>query len=130
MDCKRAFDEAKGDLVAAKEIIRAQGLTKAEKKGDRKTGAGILEAHIHNGRIGVLLEVRCETDFVARGDLMKSLAHDIAMHISAMDPATTDDLLAQPYVRDESVTVADVVKGVIAQTGENILIERFARFEV
>ncbi len=130
MDCKRAFDEAKGDYAVAKEYIRAQGLVIAEKKGARATGAGILETHIHNGRIGVLLELRCETDFVARGDLFKTLAHDIAMHISAMNPATVVELLSQPFVRDESLPVADVIKGVIAKTGENIRVERFVRFEL
>lgn len=130
MDCKRALTEANGDFEAAKQFIHSQGLAKAEKKVERVTGAGILESHIHNGRIGVLLEMRCETDFVARGDMMKSLAHDVAMHISAMAPAGLDALLAQPYVRDDSVTVAALVKGLVAKTGENIRIERFARFEI
>ncbi len=130
MDCKRALTETNGDFAAAKALMHAQGLAKAERKGARATGAGLLEAHIHNGRIGVLLEVRCETDFVARGEMLKALAHDLAMHISAMDPATVEELLAQPYVRDESVPVGDLVKDIIAKTGENVRIERFARFEV
>ncbi len=130
MDCKRALTEANGDFEVAKALMHAQGLAKAERKGARTTGAGLLETHIHNGRIGVLLEVRCETDFVARGEMLKVLAHDLAMHISAMNPATVDELLAQPYVRDESVPVGDLVKDVIAKTGENVRVERFARFEV
>lgn len=117
-------------MAEAQEILRAQGLAKAEKKGERKTGAGVLHAYIHNNRIGVLLEARCETDFVARGDLFKEFARDIAMHISAMNPASVEELLSQPYVRDESITVRDIVKGVIAKTGENARVERFARFEV
>ena len=130
MDCKRALDSAKGDYAVALEFIRTQGLAKAEKKSDRATGAGVLESYIHGGRIGVLLEMRCETDFVARGDLFKTLAHDIAVHVSAMNPSTVDELLLQPYVRDESTTVGDLVKGIIAKTGENARIERFARFEL
>jgi elongation factor Ts len=130
MDCKRALDAARGDFTAAMQAIQAQGLAKAAAKSEKKTGAGVLEAYIHNGRIGVLLELRCETDFVARGDLFRGLARDIAMHISAMNPETPEALLAQPYVRDESATVADIINGVIAKTGENIKVERFARFEV
>ena len=128
MDCKRALMEAAGDCTAAKDYLMAQGLAKAEKKGERATGAGYLESYIHGGRIGVLLELRCETDFVARGDLFRELARGIAMHISATDPASPEALLAEPYIRDESMTVENLIKGVIAKTGENIRIARFARF--
>ena len=130
MDCKRALEAAGGDYAAAKAHIAAQGIVKAEKKTERVTGAGMIEAHVHSGRIGVLLELRCETDFVARGDLFKALAHDIAMHISAMNPATSEELLAQPYVRDESMTVSALIAAMVAKTGENIRVERFARFEL
>ncbi len=128
MDCKRALTETGGDFDAAKARLAAQGIAKADKKGDRETGAGHLEAYIHGGRIGVLLELRCETDFVARGDLFRELARGLAMHVSATDPATVEELMAQPYVRDESVTVEDLIKGTVAKTGENIRIARFARF--
>lgn len=128
MDCKRALTETGGDFNAAKERLAAQGMAKAEKKGDRETGAGHLEAYVHGGRIGVLLELRCETDFVARGDLFRELARGLAMHISATDPATVEDLMAQPYVRNESVTVEGLIKGTVAKTGENIRVARFARF--
>lgn len=130
MDCKKALAEANGDMERAKNILRAQGVTKAGAKSERKTGAGVLDAYIHNGRIGVLLELRCETDFVARGDLFRALARDLAMHISAMNPADADALEAQPYVRDESMTVGDYVKSAIAKTGENIRVERFCRYEL
>ncbi len=128
MDCKRALTEAGGDFDAAKERLAAQGIAKADKKGDRETGAGHLEAYIHGGRIGVLLELRSETDFVARDETFRELARGIAMHISATDPATVEDLMVQPYVRDESITVEGLVKGTVAKTGENIRIARFARF--
>ncbi len=128
MDCKRALTETGGDFNAAKDRLAAQGIAKAGKKGDRETGEGHLEAYIHGGRIGVLLELRCETDFVARGDLFRELARGIAMHISATDPATTEELMAQSYVRDESITIEDLIKSTVAKTGENIRIARFVRY--
>ena len=130
MDCKKAIDDAGGDYEKARALIFERGASKATKRQERKTGAGVLETYIHNGRIGVLVEVRCETDFVAKNETFKALAHDIAMHIASMDPATVDDLLAQPFVRDESVTVQDLVTQAIAKTGENIKIERFCRYEI
>ncbi len=130
MECKRALEEAGGDLKLAKEIIAKRGLAKAEKKSDRATGAGLLEAYIHNGRIGVLLELRSETDFVAHSEPVKALVHDLALHISALDPESVEDLLKQPYVKDESKTVEEVIKGVIAKVGENLKVARFARYQV
>lgn len=130
MECKRAFIKAGGDMKRAQQLLHEQGLIRAEEKGQRKMGAGVLEAYVHNNRIGVLLLARCETDFVARGDLFKTFAHHVAMHISAMNPASVDELLSQFFVRDESITVHDVIKSVIAKTGENVRIERFARFEL
>lgn len=130
MECKRALEEAGGDFDAAQRIIFKHGLARAEKKTERKTGAGLLETYIHNGRIGVMLEIRCETDFVARGDLFRALAHELAMHISAMNPVGADALLAQPYVRDEALTIDQVIKNAIAKTGENIKVERFCRYEL
>lgn len=130
MECKRALEEARGDFDAAKRIIFERGLAKAEKRTERKTGAGLLEVYLHNGRIGVMLEIRCETDFVARGDLFRALAHELAMHISAMNPSCVDELLAQAYIRDEVLSVGQVIKNAIAKTGENIRVERFARYEL
>lgn len=130
MDCKKALVEAGGNFNKAKEIIAAKGLIKAEKKSDRATSAGILEAYIHNGRVGVLLELRSETDFVSRSEPIKELAHNLALHISAMAPETVEELLKQPYVKDESKTVEEVIKGNIAKVGENLKVERFARFHL
>lgn len=130
MDCKKALAEANGDIEAAKNLLYKQGVAKAGAKSERKTGAGFLDAYIHNGRIGVLLELRCETDFVARGDLFRMLACELVMHISAMNPANTGELEAQPYVRDESITVGNHIKSAIAKTGENIRVERFCRYEL
>lgn len=130
MDCKKALEEAGGDLDKAKEIIQERGLIKASKRAGRDTGAGILESYVHNNRVGVMLELRCETDFVAKSDPFRDLAHELVMHIAAMNPKDVNDLMEQLYVRDESKKVGDLVKGVIAQTGENIKIERFCRYEL
>lgn len=130
MECKRALQEASGDVDAAKKIIEEKGLLKAEKKSDRKTGSGVLESYIHNGRVGVLLELRCETDFVTKTEDFKNLAHDLAMHIAAMNPENVEALMAQPFVKDPSKTIGDVVKQVIGKIGENMVVERFMRYEL
>jgi elongation factor Ts len=128
MEAKKALEEAAGDIDKAVSIIGERGLVRAEKKSDRATGAGALVTYIHNDRIGVLFELRCETDFVARLDEFKTLGHDIAMHIAAMDPADSAELLSQPFVKDASVTIDNLIKGVIAKTGENIQVGRFCRY--
>lgn len=130
MDARRALKEAGGDLEKAKAIIQERGVIFADKKAGRKTGAGLLESYIHNNKVGVLLELRCETDFVARSEPFRRLAHELAMHIAAMDPRTVDELLNQAYIRDESKTVAQLVQEIIAKTGENIKVERFCRYEI
>lgn len=130
MDARRALEEAGGDIDKAREVIKEKGIAIADKKAERKTGAGLLESYIHNNKIGVLLEARCETDFVAKSDPMKELAHELAMHIVAMNPQSVEELIGQPYIRDESRTIDSLIKDVIAKTGENIKVERFCRYEV
>lgn len=130
MDCKRALDDAGGDFEKAKKLIFERGVVKAEKRAERKTGAGVLETYVHNGRIGVILELRCETDFVAKTDVFKALAHDLAMHVASMNPEDVDELLKQPFIKDESMTVGDLITQTIAKTGENIKLERFCRYEL
>ena len=130
MDCKRALDDAKNDFEAAVDLIKERGLVKAEKKSERSTGAGLLETYVHNGRVGVLLELRCETDFVARADAFRQLAHELVMQIAAMNPADIDVLSKQPCIKDESMTIEDLVKKNIALLGENIRIEKFCRYEL
>lgn len=130
MECKRALDEAGGDLEKAKSIIFERGLTKAEKKSSRATGAGLLETYVHNNRVGVLLELRCETDFVARNELFKELAHNIAIHIAAMNPSNIEELLAQNYVKNESIIIDALIKEAISKIGENIKVEKFCRYEI
>src|SRR3989344_787147 len=125
MDCKKALTDAGGDLDQAKKILQERGLKVAEKKATRSTGAGLLESYVHNSRVGVLLELRCETDFVAHSDPFKNLSRDLAMQIAAMNPENVDALLKQPFVKDPAMTVEDLIKGIIAKVGENTKVERF-----
>lgn len=130
MDCKRALEEAGGDYNRAVKIIAEKGVAKAEKKSDRATGAGLLESYIHNGRVGVLLELRVETDFVAHSEPVKQLVKDLVMHIAAMAPESVDDLLKQPFVKDQDMTIEALLTNTIAKVGENMKIARFARYQV
>ena len=130
MDCRKALMEANGDFDAARKIIMEKGLMKVEKRSGRETGAGLVQSYVHNGRIGVLLELRAETDFVVRSEPFQKLAHEVAMQISAMNPQSLDELLSQEYIKDGSKTVKDVVNDVIAKVGENISVSQFFRIEV
>jgi elongation factor Ts len=130
MDCRKALLEARGDFDVAKKIIQEKGLSKMEKRAGRETGAGLVHSYVHGGRIGVLVEVRAETDFVVRSEPFQELAHEIAMQIAAVAPADVPALLAQPYIKDESRTVKDLVTEVVAKVGENISVTQFSRIEV
>ena len=130
-DCKNALDEAKGDMKKAEEILRKKGFEKAAKKIDRETGQGLVESYVHqNGKIGVLVSLLCETDFVARTDEFKSLAHEIAMQIAAMNPKDVKSLLAQEYIRDGSRIINDLITEAISKLGENIKVGEFKRSEI
>ena len=126
-DCKNALAEAGGDMAKAKEILHQKGLDKAGSKSDREVSAGVVEAYSHGGRVGVLVEVLCETDFVAKTEDFKTLAHELVLQVAAMNPETQEELLDQEYVRDPSQKVGDLVKSAIAKLGENIKIGKFAR---
>lgn len=130
MDCKKALTEAKGDFDKAAQIIQERGLSKIEKRAGRETKAGIIHSYVHGGRIGVLVDVRAETDFVVRSEPFQQLVHEIAMHIAAMAPKDVEELLKQPYVRDEKRTVQDLVNEVSAKTGEKIQVNTFYRIEL
>jgi elongation factor Ts len=130
MECKKALADAGGDFDRAKELIHERGLVKVEKRADRATGAGLIQTYVHNERIGVLLDLRAETDFVTRSDPFRELARELAMQIAAMAPETVEELLSQPYIRDESKTVGDLVKDVIAKVGENVRVNKFYRIEL
>ncbi|TSC72205.1 MAG: elongation factor T [Parcubacteria group bacterium Gr01-1014_70] len=129
--CKMALEKAGGDLKRAAEILREEGNKIAEKKAVRPTGIGIVEAYVHTTqRVGALLEIRSETDFVARNPEFKKLAHDITMHITASAPESVAALLDQPFIKDESKSVGTLLTEAIARFGENIQITQFSRFEI
>ena len=176
MDCKRALEEAGGDLEKAVDVLRKKGAAKADTRAGREASEGLVEAYIHfNGRVGVLVEVNCETDFVARTEDFKQLVRDVALHIASAKPLAVrvEDLppelvererkiyeaqaaeekkpdavrakivegrlkkffedavlLEQKFVKDDTRTVGDLVKALVAKTGENVRIRRFARFEL
>lgn len=131
MDVKAALAEAGGDPQKALEILKTKGMAKAAKKGERATGQGVIDAYIHGGgRIGVLLEVNVETDFVARNQEFKDLVHDLALHIAASAPQNMEELLRQPFVRDGSVSVQEFINRHIAKLGENIKVKRFTRYVI
>lgn len=176
VDVKAALDETKGDLAAAEDLLRKKGIAKAGKKSDRVAGEGIVYSYIHaGGKVGVMVELRCETDFVARNEGFVQLAHSIALHIAAMNPLYLDEsqvppeliekeraiykeemkesgkpeeimnkiiegkvakfytdicVLKQAFVKDESMTIEDVIKHGIATMGENIQLKRFVRFHL
>lgn len=146
MVCRAALVEAEGDLGKAVKILEKRSLIEAGKKVAREARQGLVEAYIHTGgRIGALVEVNCETDFVANTDEFKDLAHNLAMQVAAQAPLylapenvpegtscqpETDCLLEQPYIKDPTKTIRDIIAETIAKTGENIKIGRFARFEL
>lgn len=146
LDCKKALEESGGDIPRAAEILKQKGFAMAAKRAERATAEGLVQAYIHHdGRLGALVELNCESDFVARTDDFRRLAQDLALHIAGANPRyiSPDDipdgtegdpkelcLLLQPFVRDESVTIQDLITEVIRKTGENIRVRRFARFEV
>jgi elongation factor Ts len=174
LDCKNALEEANGDFEKAGEILRKKGLAKAMKKGSRGTPEGKVGSYIHtNGKVGVLIEVNCETDFVAKNDVFESLVKDLCMHIAATDPMAVSRetvpremidrekkayneefkdkpdnvrdkiidgkmesfykevcLINQPFVKDNDQTIEDLLKNAITKLGENIKINRFARFAI
>ena len=130
-DCTKAFEEAKGDYEKAIELLKKRGIERAEKKASRETAQGLIEAYVHqNGKVGVLLEILCETDFVARTEDFKRLAHEVAMQIAAMNPKNVEALLKQEYIRDGSVTIKNLIKQTIGKLGENIVVKQFTRFEI
>jgi elongation factor Ts len=176
LDCKKALQESDGDYEKAVEILRKQGLAQAAKRADREASEGILELYSHgDGRIGVMVEVNCETDFVARSDEFRDFAHEIALQIAAMSPLWVEEeeipeqviekeseiardralqegkpehiidrivegrlgkfkdqtvLMRQAYIRDEDLTIQDLLHEKIAAIGENIIIRRFARWQL
>lgn len=131
MDAKKALEEAKGNVEKAVEIIREKGIAKAEKKSDRATANGRVHAYIHNtGKVGALVEVACETDFVASNEEFVAMCKEIGMQVASMNPKTVEELMAQSYIRDSSKTIEQMIKTLIGKTGENMKVVRFTRFEL
>lgn len=157
MECKRALEQSGGNLDKATDLLKQAGLAKAEKKAGRAALQGVVEPYIHaGGRIASLVEINCETDFVARTPDFKAIAHDVAMQIAAMSPRYLSEdeipesawpelekefgsrkaaleavsLLDQPFIKNPRTSIRDLVKEGIGKLGENIIVRRFARFEV
>lgn len=131
MECKKAIEEAGGNVAEAKKILQKLGDKMAEKKASREIKEGIIAAYVHaNGKIGVLLELGCETDFVAKNEMFKQLANNLAMQVAAMGAENKNDLLAQAFIKDPEKTVGDIVKEQISKLGENIQIGQFVRFNI
>ncbi|MCX6731539.1 MAG: translation elongation factor Ts [Candidatus Parcubacteria bacterium] len=128
MACKKALEQVGGDIEKAILILQKKGAEIARKKESREVGAGVIESYIHNNnQLGVLVEVRSETDFVARNKEFRTFAHNIAMHIAASNPEDVKELLEQAYIKESEITVNDYLKQMIQKFGENIKISRFFR---
>jgi elongation factor Ts len=146
MQCRKALIESDGDIEKALEILKKQSLVKAAKKAERPAVEGLIEAYIHTGgRVGAMVELNCETDFVARTEEFKQLAHHLAMQVAAMNPHFTTEeeykpkteeepqtacLLLQADIKEPDKTVKEIITETIAKVGENIKVSRFARFEL
>ncbi len=175
-ECRKALEEAEGDIEKAKELLRKRGEAVAQKKGERSVGAGLIDSYIHsNKKLGVMIELNCETDFVARSEDFQNLAHEICLQIASMNPLFVREeeipeeilkkeketyeeqakalnkpkeivegivkgkmekykkdncLINQPWIKDENKTIQNLINEYIAKTGENILVKRFARYEL
>ena len=131
MDCRRALEKTKGNLNKAFKVLQKEGEAVAAKKADRKTGEGLVASYVHtNGRVGAMVTLLCETDFVARTVGFKNLAHELTMQVVAMDPASIEELLGQEYIKDSKLKIRDLIKRMITKTGENIRIGKFIRILV
>jgi len=131
MECRRALGETQGDEEKALEFLKKKGLKVAEEKKERETKQGIIETYSHaGGKVVAVVELLCETDFVARNEDFKTLAHELCMQVAAMAPKDVDELLEQEYIRDPEKKVGDIVNELIRKIRENIKIGRIARFEL
>lgn len=131
LECRQALEECGGDERKAVEWLRQKGMDRAEKKASREVKAGLIESYAHaTGKVGVLVEVACETDFVARNEEFKNFAHELALQIASMAPKTVEELLKQEYIREPEKKIGDLLKETIGKIGENIVIRRFERFEL
>lgn len=129
MDVRRALQETNGDEKAAKELLKEKGESAVAKRSERETEQGLIETYIHSGgKVGAMVYLACETDFVAKTDEFKSLARELAMQVAAMNPTSVDELMEQDYIREPGKDIKQLIKEVIARTGENVVVKRIARF--
>jgi elongation factor Ts len=130
-EIKKALTEAGGDEARALEIIKAKGGSMAAKKASREVSDGVVEAYVHSTKkVGALVQLLCETDFVAKNSEFQTLAKDIVMHITAMKPVSVEELLIQQFIKDPSITIQDLINSAIAKLGENIRVGQFNVFEI
>jgi elongation factor Ts len=131
MEIKSALEEAEGDETKAKQILKEKGFKKADSKSERETHQGRVATYTHStGKIGVMVEFLCETDFVAKHEDFLTLTKELCLQVAAMDPETVEELMKQEFVKDSSKTIEEMVKALIVKFGENMKINRFARFEI
>lgn len=131
MDCKKALTAAEGDFTQAQEILRQKSLIKADKKSDRETNEGYIASYVHgNNKTAALVEILCETDFVARNEKLQEMAKNVAMQVVAMNPADMTELLAQDYIRDGKITIDELVKQTSGLLGEKLVVNRFVRYDI
>ena len=130
MDCKKVLTETDGDMEKAIELLRERGIAKAAKKSDRIAAEGLVTAYVtEDGKVGAVVEVNAETDFVAKNEEFRAFANDVAKHVAVKNPKDIEELLAQTFINDESKSVSEVLTNKIATIGENMSIRRFERFE-
>ncbi len=129
-ECKKALEKAEGDIEKAKEILKKLGKNFSEKKKERETKEGIIESYIHSGKkVGVMIELNCESDFVARSSDFQKLAHELCLQIAAISPEEFP-ILEQLWIRDEKITIKDLINDYITKLGENIVLKRYVRYEI
>jgi len=130
-ECKKVLEEAGGNLEKARELLLSRGKQLAAKKETREVGEGIIEAYVHaTGKTAAMVDIRCETDFVARSEGFKKLAHELALQAASMAPESVEELLSQPYIRDPGKTIKDLLTESIAKIGENIVVKRVSTFKI
>lgn len=129
-ECRKALEEAGGDFEKAKEVLKKRGVEMAQKKSERETKAGIIDSYIHpNKKVGVLLEIQCESDFVAKSPDFQKLSHELCLQLAAVDSEEIS-FLEQGWIRDDKVLIKDLINQYIAKIGENIVVKRFIRYEL
>lgn len=129
--CKKAIEQSRGNLEKARKLLNQWGIEKVKDKANRSTAQGAIFAYVHhNKKIASLIEILCETDFVARNNKFQNLGQELAMQIASSDAKSSDDLLNQEYIRDPNIKISDLIKDAILKFGENIKIGKFTRFEI